>query len=290
MENNKDKIALVTDSSCDLPQELIQRYSIFTLPLRVIYGDKEYRDNIDITPEEIYKRMPDEIPKTSMASVSDAIEVFEKIRKKGIKNILSINISSGLSGTFNMVNLASKDFPDLNIVTIDSRTLSIGLGFMVYEAAKMIAQGLCIDEIKEKILSLRKKIRIFYCLPILEYLKKGGRINTVAATIGDIIDIKPIISVNDEGKYFSYAKVRGRKRSIDRLVKIAKELSEGHTVNMAVMHGYAEKEALRIKEILSELPNIKEMLFGQIGPALGVHTGPGLVGVCIYVLNTITQT
>lgn len=282
MEINNLKIALITDSSCDLPMDIINNYSIFTLPLRVIYPDKEYRDNIDITPEEIYRRMPNEIPKTSMASASDAIRIFEKLRKKGIKNILSINISSGLSGTFDMVKMVSKDFPDLNVVAIDSKTLSIGLGLMVYEAAKMISEGLKIEEIKESILSLREKIKIFYCLPILEYLKKGGRINTVAATIGDIMDIKPIISINDEGKYYSYAKVRGRRRSLEKLVDIAKEISEGHTVNMAVMHGYAEKEALRIKDILSELPNVKEMFFGQIGPALGVHTGPGLVGVCIH--------
>ena len=287
MENNTEKIALVTDSSCDLPEEILKDYSILTLPLRVIYGDKEYRDNIDITPEEIYKRMPEEIPKTSMASISDAIDVFEKLREKGIKNILSINISSGLSGTFNMIELAKKDFPDLNIVTIDSKTLSIGLGFMVYEAAKMIAEGLKIDEIKDKVLALRERIKIFYCLPILEYLRKGGRINTVAATIGDIVDIKPIISVNEEGKYFSYAKVRGRRRSLDRLVEIAKDVSDGYSVKMAVMHGYAEKEALHIKEILSNLPNVKEMVFGQVGPALGVHTGPGLVGVCVYKLNSI---
>ncbi len=287
MENNSERIALLTDSSCDLPKEILEGYKILTLPLRVIYGDKEYRDNVDITPEEIYKRMPDEIPKTSMASISDAINVFERLRNEGIKNILSINISSGLSGTFNMIELARKDFPDLNIVTIDSKTLSIGLGYMVYEAAKMIAEGLKIEEIKEKVLALRDKIKLFYCIPVLEYLKKGGRINTVAATIGDVMDIKPIISVNEEGKYFSYTKVRGRKRSLDKLVEIAKEVSEGYSVNMAVMHGYAEKEALHIKEILSKLPNVKEMVFGQIGPALGVHTGPGLVGVCVYFLNTI---
>lgn len=284
MESNNGKIALITDSSCDLPLDILNKYSILTLPLRVIYGDKEYRDNIDITPEEIYSRMPDEIPKTSMASISDAIEILEKLRKEGIKNILSINISSGLSGTFDMIKMVSKDFPDLNIVAIDSKTLSIGLGFMVYEAAKMISLGLKIEEIKEKVLSLRERIKIFYCLPILEYLKKGGRINTVAATIGDIMDIKPIISVNNEGKYYSFVKVRGRKRSLEKLIEIAKEISEGHTVNMAVMHGYAEKEALRIKNILSQLPNVKEMFFGQIGPALGVHTGPGLVGVCIHKL------
>ncbi len=287
MGNYSEKIALLTDSSCDLPAKILQDYSILTLPLRVIYGDKEYKDNIDITPEEIYKRMPDEIPKTSMASLSDAIEVFERLRKEGIKNVLSINISSGLSGTFNMIELARKDFPDLNIVAIDSKTLSMGLGFMVYEAAKMIAEGLKIEEIKEKVLALRDRVKVFYCLPILEYLRKGGRMNTVAATIGDIIDIKPIISVNEEGKYFSYAKVRGRKRSLDKLVEIAKEITEGYSVNMAIMHGYAEKEALHIKEILSSLPNVKEMMLGQIGPALGVHTGPGLVGVCIHFINNI---
>ncbi len=227
--------------------------------------------------------MPDEIPKTSMASPSDCSNLLESLRNQGIKHILSINISSGLSGTFDMIKMISKDFPDLNIIAIDSKSLSIGLGFMVHEAAKMIAEGLKIDEVKEKILSIREKIKLFYCLPVLEYLKKGGRINTVAATIGDIMDIKPIISINEEGKYYSHAKVRGRRKSLDKLVEIAKEISEGNIVRLAVMHGNAEKEAIKIRETLSKLPNVKDIVFGQIGPALGVHTGPGLVGVCIYI-------
>ena len=283
MDNINNKIALITDSSCDLPSEILSKYSIFTLPLRVIYGNKEYRDGIDITPQEIYSRMPDEIPKTSMASPSDCASLLQNLQNKGIKNILSINISGGLSGTYDMVKMVSKDFPDLNVIAIDSKSLSIGLGFMVYEAAKMISEGFDIDYVKNKVLSLRDKIKIFYCLPVLEYLKKGGRINTVAATIGDIIDIKPIISINEEGKYYSHAKVRGRKRSLDKLVEIAKEISEGHTVRLAVMHGSAEKEAQKIKDTLSKLPNVKDIIFGQIGPALGVHTGPGLVGVCVYI-------
>jgi len=283
MDNVNNRIALITDSSCDLPKEILEKHTIFTLPLRVIYGDKEYKDGIDITPQEVYDRMPDEIPKTSMASPSDCSNLLESLRNQGVKNILSINISSGLSGTFDMVNMVSKDFPDLNVITIDSKSLSIGLGFMVQEAARMIAEGFKIDEIKEKILSIRDKIKLFYCIPVLEYLKKGGRINTVAATIGDIMDIKPIISINEEGKYYSHAKVRGRKKSLDKLVEIAKEMSEGNTVKLAVMHGNAEKEAMKIKETLSKLPNVKEIIFGQIGPALGVHTGPGLVGVCIYI-------
>lgn len=283
MDNVNSRIALITDSSCDLPKEILEKHTIFTLPLRVIYGDKEYKDGVDITPQEVYDRMPDEIPKTSMASPSDCSNLLESLQNQGVKNILSINISSGLSGTFDMVNMVSKDFPDLNVVTIDSKSLSIGLGFMVQEAARMIAEGFKIDEIKEKILSIRDKIKLFYCIPVLEYLKKGGRINTVAATIGDIMDIKPIISINEEGKYYSHAKVRGRKKSLDKLVEIAKEMSEGNTVKLAVMHGNAEKEAMKIKETLSKLPNVKEIIFGQIGPALGVHTGPGLVGVCIYI-------
>lgn len=284
MDSISEKIALITDSSCDLPVEIIKEHSIFTLPLRVIYPDKEYSDGIDITPQEVYDRMPNEIPKTSMASPSDCATLLESLRNQGIRNILSVNISSGLSGTFDMVKMVSKDFPDLNIIAIDSKNLSMGLGFMVYEAAKMISEGLKIDEIKEKVIALREKIKIFYCIPILEYLKKGGRINTVAATIGDIMDIKPIISVNEEGKYYSHAKVRGRKKSLDKLVEIAKEISEGHMVNLAVMHGNAEIEAVKIKNTLSELPNVKEIVFGQIGPALGVHTGPGLVGICVHIL------
>lgn len=281
---NFNDIAIVTDSSCDLPDEIIKEYDINILPLRIIYSDREYRDRLEISPQEVYDNFHNEIPTTSMPSMEDAMILFQQLKDRGYKKILSIHLSNGLSGTYSMVNLVSKSFPDLDFTIIDSNALSMGLGFLVSEAAKMLREKLHIDEIKDRLGKLPEKIKLYYCVSTLEYLRKGGRIGLVSAAIGSILDLKPIISINEEGKYYSYTKVRGRNKSISKLIDIVKEGYENKKINLAIMHGAAQEEADRLKELFSSFTNIKEIFFGQISPALVVHTGPGLVGVVVQEL------
>jgi DegV family protein with EDD domain len=282
---NLDKIALVTDSSCDLPKEILDKYDISVIPLRIIYSHGEYRDRVDIQPEEIYQNFKKEIPTTSMPSMEDVINTFTTLKEKGFKKILSIHLSKGLSGTYNMVNLVSKDFPDIHIEVIDSNALSMGLGFAIIEAANMIKEKMHFEDIKKSLGKLSEKIKVYYSVPVLDYLRKGGRIGLVAATVGSILDLKPIISINKEGKYFTYTKVRGRNKALSKLVEIVEETCKSHKINLAVMHGAAHDEAMRLKELFSSFPNVKEVFFGQISPALVVHTGPGLVGVTIQEID-----
>jgi DegV family protein with EDD domain len=283
MENNAyDKIALVTDSSSDLPKEIIEKYNIHTLPLKVIYSDREYNDGVDITSDDVYARFDQEIPSTSMPSQTDIMKMFDRLREEGYKKILSIHLSCNLSGTVDVVRMVSKQYEDLEIEVIDSKSVSIGVGMLVNEAAKLISQRLTMAEIKDSLLKAVDKISVFYCIPVLDYLRKGGRIGLVAATLGTIMDLKPIISVNKEGRYYSHAKVRGRKKSLEKLMEIAIDKVKDKKVNISVYHGAAKEEALKFKEYFASLPNVQEIFFGQISPAMVVHTGPGLVGLAIH--------
>ncbi len=283
MKSEDNKIALITDGGCDFPEYTNENWSIYKLPLKIIYRDKEHNDH-QIKLEEIYENFDKEVPKTAMASMGETVELFQSLKENGIKRILSVNISSGLSGCCEMIKMVSKQFSDMKIEVLDSKSLSIGLGMLVREANKLIEQGLSLEEITTRLENWRDRIKLYFSIPNLEYLRQGGRIGLVASTISGMLNIKPIISVNEDGKYYTYDKVRGWQNSLKRLVEIATKMSENTKVNIAVMHAAAREEALMLSEILTKLPNVKEVFIGQIGASLGVHSGPGLVGVAVELL------
>jgi DegV family protein with EDD domain len=276
-----EKIALLTDSACDLPKEFIERFCIKVLPLSVIYPDKIYQDRITIEPQEVYDRMPDEIPTTSMPTPHEITSILEEIRNEGFTHVLAVHLSSGLSGTYEAVRMAAQEFEDLVINVFDTRTLSIATGWMVLEAARDIASGLSFQKIIDNLHQIQPRVKVYYVLETLEYLRRGGRIGAVAAMLGQFLHLKPIISVNQEGKYFTYAKARGRQKSIEKLAEIVEKAVQSGPIKLAVMHGGAREEFQRLLEKLQHLPNIKELIASDISPALGVHTGPGLLGVCV---------
>lgn len=278
----KDKIAIVTDSTCDLNPEIIQQYGIQVLPLHIIYNNREYRDRIDITPQEVYDHLEEEVPKTSLPSPAEIYELFNRLREQKFTHILAIHISSGLSGTYQTVSTIAEEFKDMVIEVIDSKTLSFGLGFSVLEAARELQCSFNFEKVTSTAKEVVEHIRAYYVVSTLEYLKKGGRIGYVAGTLGELLHIKPIISINSEGKYFTVAKVRGREQSLRKLTCILKEHVCDTLSNVAIVHGGAEQEARDIEKVALEHPNIKEVFFGQISPAMGVHTGPGLVGILVY--------
>ncbi|MBO8158655.1 MAG: DegV family protein [Thermosyntropha sp.] len=278
----REKIVLLTDSACDLPREIIQKYGIKILPLKVIYGEKAYSDREDIQPEEVYARMPEEIPTTSMPAPEEIKGTFEQIKEEGFTHVLALHLSSSLSGTYQTVKMVAQEINDLCIKVLDTKTLSIGTGWLVLEAARGIASGLSWEKINENIHKIQPKIKVYYVIETLEYLRRGGRIGRVASMIGQFLHIKPIISVDEEGKYFTYAKAKGRKKSIEKLAEIVEETVQTKKINLAVMHGGAREEFEKLVERLSKLPNIQEFICSDISPSLGVHTGPGLLGVSFY--------
>jgi DegV family protein with EDD domain len=276
-----NKIALVADSTSDLSLEQIEKYNIHVLPLRIIYKDREYIDRVNITPDEVYDNLAVEVPSTSLPSMEDIDGLFTRLKEEGYSHVIAVTISSGLSGTNNIVKLASENHPEMKIVIFDSLALSLGAGAIILECGKLISEGKSFEEIVAELPLTRDRIKLFYVLDTLKYLIKGGRIGKVAGTIGEFLNLKPIISVNEEGVYYTHSKVRGRKQSITKLIDIVREsLSEGKA-KVWVLHGGAKEEGRQLYETISKLPNITELGFSDISPVAGVHTGPGLLGITI---------
>ncbi len=281
----KERIALLTDSTCDIPTNILKEKNITTLPLKIIYSTEEFEDRVDITPQEVSNRFNKEIPTTSMPTPHEIKESLLRLKKKGFTHVIAIHISSGLSGTYNTVRIISNQINGLIVETIDSKALSMGLGRLVLYANDLIEARLNFKEIVEKIRKKTKDIEVFFVVKTLKYLTEGGRIGKVKGTIGELLNIKPIISINENGEYYTYKKTRGRKKSINNLYKIIKrKIKDGLSI-VDVSHSNALKEAEYLLKKIEKLNNVNETSLGEISPGMIVHAGPGLIGVTITKLD-----
>ncbi|SRR6056297_1500368 len=278
----EEKIAVVTDSTCDLSKEILEEKEIDFLPLKIIYEKNQYKDRIDIKPQEVYDNFDNEIPSTSMPTPAEIKTKYLELKEEGYNHIISIHISSGLSGTYNTCKMAANQLEDLTVEVIDSKMLSMGLGRLVLYAKELVDSGdYSFSEIINMVNNKKEEIKLYFIVSTLKYLKKGGRIGKVKGTIAELLNIKPIISINEAGEYFTFDKVRSRKKSIKKLINLAKEKINDSICYVDVMHADAKDEAMDILDKLKDLPNVKEALLGEISPAMVVHSGPGLIGVCI---------
>ncbi|MCO5477053.1 DegV family protein [Enterococcus sp. AZ091] len=284
---NKEKIALLVDSGTDVPAEIMSQYGMYMLPLQIIYKDRTYTDKVDITAEEIYQRLPQEIPSTSLPDGETINKIFDRIKADGYEKVLAVTISSGLSGTYNVVRLMGEQRNDLDIFVLDTKNIGIGAGLQAIRAAELLNEGITWQELKEQLLQEVVRNKVFFNVATLEYLQKGGRIGLVASILGNALKLNPIISCNDEGIYYTVAKSRGRKKSLDKTVELVKQYIGNHKqFRLAVAQGDALAESKEMKTRLEqEFPQVKEIFFGQISPALVVHTGPGLLGVGVQLLD-----
>ncbi|AAK78924.1 DegV family protein with EDD domain [Clostridium acetobutylicum] len=277
-----EKIAIITDTTADLTEEFIKENDINVLSFRIIYKDKEYKDKVDITSEEVYRNFEIEVPKSSMPSLQDMEDLYKKLEEEGYTHAIGITLSSGLSGIFNGLKMIADEHSKIKSFIYDSKLISLGEGALVEECSKMIHNNKSFDEIVKAIPEIRKKIHLFFVVGTLDYLKKGGRIGKIAGTIGKLLNIKPIVSVDDNGVYYAYDKVRGRKQSLNRVMEIAKDITKNSKCRAYVMHGDAEKESKEFFKKVKELPNINNAFYnGCISPVSGVHSGPGLVGLVL---------
>ena len=283
----KQKPALLVDSGIDVPPSIIKEYGIYSLPLKIIYKDREYSDGVGIQAEEVYSNLSVEIPKTSLPGAAEAISILDRIKSDGYENVLAVTLSSGLSGTYNMISLVAKDYEGLDVQVVDTKNIGIAGGMVAIRAAEYISEGMDFETLVKTVNEDVPDSKIFFCISTLEYLQKGGRIGLVSSMLGTALNLKPIISCNEEGIYYNVAKISGRKRSLDKMIDIATEYaSKGKLYNLAVVHGGAAEDAEKVKEkLLSKLSKYKNVFEGQISPALGVHTGPGLVGIGVQILE-----
>ena len=284
-----DKIAILIDSGTDVPPAYIQQYHMFVAPLRIIFNEGEYNDGIDLTASQLYQRLPREVPKTSLPSAELVLQIIEQIRSEGYNKVLAITISSGLSGTYNMLNLLADNIRDLDIYVYDTKNIAIGSGFSAIQAAKYIEQGMDWKTLKYTMEAETTKSKVFYCLDTLEYLQKGGRIGLVTAMLGTALNLKPIISCNTEGVYYTVAKVRGRQQSLKKVLDMAVQFAgNSKKYNVALigsgLPGLNDAASIR-DQVLQKLPFRDTLIEGELGCCLGVHVGPGLVGVGVQILD-----
>ena len=284
---NKEKIALLVDSGTDVPQDVIDTYGIYMVPLQIIYRNRTYTDKIDITLEEVYQRGSEEIPSTSLPDGQTIQKTIDQIKADGFEKVLIVTISSGLSGTYNVMRLLGEAESEIDVYVLDAKSIGIGAGLQAIRAAELIAADTAWQPLIAQLEKEIKQNKVLFNVATLEYLQKGGRIGLVSSLIGTALKLNPTISCNEDGVYYTVAKSRGRKRSIDKLVEIVEEFVGNHQdLRLAVAQGDAMPEALELKAKLeAKFPNAKEILFGTISPALVVHTGPGLLGMGIQVIR-----
>lgn len=277
-----NKITLITDSTCGLPKEYINEYDVKVVPLKILYKDKEFIDGINITPEEVYSKLPKELPTTSMPSVDDITSLYNELIKESYTQAIVLPVSSGLSGTINSFKLASEEFKDkINTFIFDTKILSMAVGLIVIEVGKMIKKKMNFEDICNTIPKLRENLWMYFTVDTLEYLIKGGRIGKVTGGIGEILNLKPIITMDDNGSYTNYTKVRGSKQAFKKLLDLSTDILNKGKGKVIIMTGTMHEEAEKLKEILSSHENTTFIYKGTITPAVGIHSGPRLLAVAV---------
>lgn len=275
------RIAIVTDSTADLPPQRAQELGITIIPLTINFGLEQYRDGVDITSEDFYPLLAASptLPTSSQPSPAAFKAVYEKLLAE-YDSIISIHISSGLSGTINAA-LTAKEMVAGEIHVVDSKSVSLGIGLIVLEAREMVEQGLAANEIVAQLDRVCQNTEVLFTLDTLEYLHKGGRIGKVAAVMGSLLNIKPIVRVVD-GIYIPAGKARRQEQALQEIVNQFENLARGRKIKrLVVAHGAAEPAAARLANKLYQVLNQEPEMLMAVGPVIGVHTGPGTVGAAM---------
>ncbi len=277
------KIAVVTDSCTDVPKDFIEKYGIYVLPVIVQYSDRAYLDRVEITEADVYQRLAQEVPTTSLPTPEQIVCLFDQIVADGYDTAVVVTMSSGLSGTHNAIRLMAEEYTGLDVHMLDTKNIGIGAGFGAMAAAELVAGGTPLEEMLAGTQDSINHTKIFFSLKTLEYLRKGGRIGLVTGIIGNVLNLKPIISCNEDGIYYNVKVARGEKQSLKELLRLAKEYAAQYDAyNVAVCDGDAPEEAeALLKTIREHFPNAKNVYHTHVSPALVVHTGPGLIGIGI---------
>lgn len=286
---NPQKIALLTDSCADLPLSLRQGKPIFTVPLRIVCEDGEFADGVDIFPADIYRRLTQgELPHTSLPTGGSITQVLDEIAGAGYQRVLALMLSSGLSGTCNLVRLLAEQRQDLEVAVFDSVSGSLGMGMMVLQAWEDIERGMDWEElVRHRVPQLIAGTFPFFSVDTLEYLQKGGRIGKITALAGTMLSIKPLITFAPDGQLKSIAKVRGRRAVQDKLIELVGDRLGSHRrYNLAVANGGAPEEMAQLAASIQEAyPHYDHFWQGELDATLSVYIGSGVLGAAVQVLD-----
>lgn len=280
-EESSERIAILVDSCTDVPREIAENHPVFTAALHVNYRQESYLDRVNITPQEVYDRLSTEIPTTSTPSVEQVMDLFQRIIKAGYTHVICIDISSMLSGTFDMIHGVGSNLDGVTVASIDTFNIGFGSGLVVLYACELLDRGFTFQEIVDKTRAIVPKTHTLFLVDTLEYLYKGGRINRAVYSLGSALNVKPIITCNEEGRYIVAGKARGRRKALEKAKELVARATKDQPFRLAVANGNAEDDASEIlRAAAAEFPNARTIMdCGQISPVLTVHTGPGLIGL-----------
>lgn len=279
-------IRIFSDSTSDLPAELIQQYGIGIVPLYVVFEDQTYRDGLDLTPSQLFDKVArqSKLPKSAAPSPADFSRAFTPHIEKG-ERILYISLSSELSSTYQNARIAAEDFEPGSVTVFDSLNLSTAIGIQVLQAARCAEAGMEVDDIVRKLERMRPAVESEFAIDTLEYLHKGGRCSGMQNLIGSLLSIRPIIKVID-GKMIPAYKVRGkREKAIDKMLQnlfANKDRLDGPVV---VVNAAAEEDALQMREIILRETQATEVLMTSAGCVISTHCGPGTIGLMYATKN-----
>ena len=287
--SNREKIALLTDSTADLTAEMRAGKPIYTVPLKIICQDGEFSDGVDIFASDIYQRLRrGELPRTSLPEGGSVSDTLDQIRADGYDKVIALMLSGGLSGTYNMVRLQAAQREDLEVVAFDSNCGSLGLGIMVLQLWEEIQAGADWDTlISTRVPHLIRNTYALFSVDTLEYLYKGGRIGKVAAMAGTMLSIKPIITFADDGQLQSIAKVRGRRQVQDKILDLLRQkFQPGRRYNLGIANGGAPEEMAELSaKVRAAFPDYEHCWEGAMDATLSVYIGDGVVGAGIQYLD-----
>lgn len=273
-------IKIITDNSCDLPPEILSRYNITVVPLRVRFGDEE------ISPEHFdnasfYRRLQTsaQLPSTSQPMPGDFLEQYAKALEQD-QDIISINLSAGISGTVQSANIAAEMLGNEHIHVIDSQKASVGLGLMVLEAARMARSGEQVSEIVDRMMVMQTRMRCIFVVGNLDILIKGGRLSRTKGLLAGALDIKPILHMDEEGKIVPLSKARGHRVARNKLIELMDTLGNNlGSQTVGICHSACPDDAEYLKSTIIEKFGAPEVIIGEIGPVIGSHVGAGTFSV-----------
>lgn len=279
-------IAIITDSTCDIPDELIEKNGIIVVPQYIIWGDQQYRDRVDIQPVEFYERLETEPqrPTTAQASAGDFSAALQSVIDQGATEAVILTVSSAMSGTYNMAKQAA-DKTSIRVEVIDSKGPTMTLGWQVLAAARARNDGASLDEIVTKVAKVRAGMVQLVAMETLEYLQYGGRIGDAVKWVGNILKVKPLVSIDHEsGRVQPTGLARTQRALKDMLYKkFFEQLEGGKKLHIAVLHGNTLEEAQKLVDRINKEFTPVELLVNITGPVLGINTGPGALALCGYV-------
>lgn len=275
------KVKIFADSTSDLPADWIERHEIGLVPLYVVFGAETFRDGIDITPLDIYRRVEAEgnLPKTTAPSPKDFMDAFGPYIAQG-RDIVYISLSSKLSSTYQNARIAAAEFPEGRVRVVDSLTLCSGIGLLVMKAVQLAKKGLGAAEIAEQVTAMRPHVETQFVIDTLEYLYKGGRCSGMQNFIGSLLQIRPVLKLVD-GNIIPAYKVRGRKeKAVQQMLDNALADKDNMDQDLIlVAHTLAEEEALRLAAILREQTGAREVAVSEAGCVISSHCGPHTVAI-----------